>query len=288
MRLGPIPNAFMKYWLDRFPRLLSHSYHALQTCCNEPIFSCYYPSTAYMFSKPRYFYEDTEDFKPFDTGSKNRDSPKRFTYKPMNYPNFVMNRKPQQKAQNYGQMNIGDGNNTNYTRATKKGSYNFHRFFNNDQNSLRPEPNENTKWFDNSKVNEFVEILRGNGDGNVKSEIEEKIESHVIATEKPVPNVWNTDFEKEEDNFKMEDSEKKSDKSEKTEKKKIDKSKNSGQLKKDEKQKKKTKTNTATTNEESEEVDEDGFTTVRYRGHSGTKKKSVDNVPWIMPGQEKK
>lgn len=295
VRLGSIPNSFIKYWLDRFPRLLSHSYHALQSCCHEPIFCCYYPSTCYQFSKPRYFYEETEDFKPFDTGSKSRDSPKRFNYKPMNYPNFVMNRKPVQKSQNYAPMNIGDGNlNTNYMRATKKGSYNFHRFFNNDQNDFKPEPTENMKWLDNSKMNDNVEIIRGNGDGNIKIENEEKIESYEIGKEKPIPNVWNIDVEEKEMNVIVEESEKKS---EKVEKKKADKSDSSGQSKKEEnikhdkQQKKKVKVEAANgaVNKETEEVDEDGFTKVRYRGHSTTKKqKNTDNVPWIMPGQEKK
>lgn len=248
-----------------------------------------------MFSKPRYFYEETEDFKPFDTGSKSFGSPKRFNYKPMNYPNFVMNRKPAQKQQNYAPINIGDGNsNTNYMRATKKGSYNFHRFFNNDQNSFKPEPTENVKWLDNTKMNDYVEIIRGNGDGNVKIETEEKIESHEIDKEIPIPNAWNIDVEEKEKNLMMEDSEKKN---EKAEKKKADKSDSSGQSKKEEnikpdkQQKKKAKAEvaTASVNKEIEEVDEDGFTKVRYRGHSTTKKqKNVDNVPWIMPGQEKK
>lgn len=263
-----------------------------------------------MFTKPRYFYEETEDFKPFDTGSKSRDSPKRFNYKPMNYPNFVMNRKPAQKSQNYDykSINMNDGNpNTNYTRATKKGSYNFHRFFNNDQNSYKPTDSaENTKWFDNSNS---VEIIRGNGDGNVKPfervEIEEKIEYYEIDKEKPIQNIGNADFERNEEIAKVKDNEMKSEQAseaaegaEKVDKK--SKSENVGQPKKEkhDKQKKKARAEaaaaattpaTAFASEEPEEVDEDGFTKVRYRGHSNTKKhKSTDNVPWIVPGQEKK
>lgn len=222
-----------------------------------------------MFSKPRYFYEETEDFKPFDMGQKQRDSPKRFTYKPMNYPNFVMNRKPVQKLQNYAPMNGGDGNQNagNYLRGTKKGSYNFHRIFNNDQN-------------------DGVEIVRGNGDGYVRpNETDEKFDSHEIGTEKHIPNL---NYEKKDEAVKVEDGEKK------TEKKKSDKSENVSQFKKDENQKhdkpkKKAKAEAAATNKEPEEMDEDGFTKVKYRGHNTSKKqKSADNVPWIVPGQEKK
>ena len=221
-----------------------------------------------MFSKPRYFYEETEDFKPFDMGQKQRDSPKRYTYKGMNYPNFVMNRKPVQKLQNYAPMNGGDGNQNagNYMRGTKKGSYNFHGF--------KTDPND------------FVEIVRGNGDGYVRpNETEEKFDSHETGAEKNIPNV---NHEKRDEAGKVEDDEKK------TEKKKSDKSENVSQFKRDENQKhdkpkKKAKAEAAAASKEPEEVDEDGFTKVKYRGHSTSKKqKSADNVPWIVPGQEKK
>lgn len=228
-----------------------------------------------MFSKPRYFYEETEDFKPFDMGQKQRDSPKRFTYKPMNYPNFVMNRKPAQKLQNFAPMNGGDGNQNagNYVRGTKKGSYNFHRIFNNDQNGFKSDPND------------FVEIVRGNGDGYVRSNETEIFDSHETGTEQNIPNM---NYENKDEAGRVDDDEKM------TEKKKSDKSENVSQFKKDEyqkhdKPKKKAKAEAATANKEPEEVDEDGFTRVKYRGHNTSKKqKSAENVPWIVPGQEKK
>uniref|UniRef100_A0AAG5CTX8 non-specific serine/threonine protein kinase n=1 Tax=Anopheles atroparvus TaxID=41427 RepID=A0AAG5CTX8_ANOAO len=76
--LGTIPHEFTHYWLSRFPRLLSHSYHALSDSSREPIFRRYYThdddeqqhtpggssSTGgggYRFSKPSYFDQDGND-----------------------------------------------------------------------------------------------------------------------------------------------------------------------------------------------------------------------------------
>uniref|UniRef100_A0A182M786 non-specific serine/threonine protein kinase n=1 Tax=Anopheles culicifacies TaxID=139723 RepID=A0A182M786_9DIPT len=74
--LGKIPQQFTQYWISRFPRLLSHSYHALADCSREPIFKLYYnydedtepasgsipsQSSGYQFSKPSYFYEENND-----------------------------------------------------------------------------------------------------------------------------------------------------------------------------------------------------------------------------------
>ncbi|XP_027195463.2 serine/threonine-protein kinase/endoribonuclease Ire1 [Dermatophagoides pteronyssinus] len=40
--LGTIPNEFSKYFTKRFPRLIIHSYIALQSCSNEDLFQHYY------------------------------------------------------------------------------------------------------------------------------------------------------------------------------------------------------------------------------------------------------
>lgn len=54
--LGSIPNDFTKYWLSRFPLLLSHTYHAFSICAQEPIFSSYYKVlSTYCFTRPDYF-----------------------------------------------------------------------------------------------------------------------------------------------------------------------------------------------------------------------------------------
>lgn len=55
--LGCIPYEFTNYWVDRFPQLISHAYHAFSICSNEPIFKPYY-SSGYHFSRPWYFDAD--------------------------------------------------------------------------------------------------------------------------------------------------------------------------------------------------------------------------------------
>lgn len=55
--LGCIPHEFTNYWVDRFPQLISHAYHAFSICSNEPIFKPYY-SSGYHFSRPWYFDAD--------------------------------------------------------------------------------------------------------------------------------------------------------------------------------------------------------------------------------------
>uniref|UniRef100_A0A182SYR8 non-specific serine/threonine protein kinase n=1 Tax=Anopheles maculatus TaxID=74869 RepID=A0A182SYR8_9DIPT len=76
--LGTIPHQFTQYWISRFPRLLSHSYHALADSSREPIFRHYYnddedtehasgssavpsQSNGYKFSKPYYFNQENND-----------------------------------------------------------------------------------------------------------------------------------------------------------------------------------------------------------------------------------
>ncbi|XP_055543489.1 serine/threonine-protein kinase/endoribonuclease IRE1 [Wyeomyia smithii] len=56
--LGTIPQDFTDYWISRFPRLLSHAYHALAENSQEPIFRPYYNENSYHFTKPVYFEED--------------------------------------------------------------------------------------------------------------------------------------------------------------------------------------------------------------------------------------
>ncbi|KAH8292366.1 hypothetical protein KR054_009007 [Drosophila jambulina] len=55
--LGCIPHEFTNYWVDRFPQLISHAYHAFSICSNEPIFKPYY-NAGYHFSRPWYFDAD--------------------------------------------------------------------------------------------------------------------------------------------------------------------------------------------------------------------------------------
>ncbi|XP_030373454.1 serine/threonine-protein kinase/endoribonuclease IRE1 isoform X1 [Scaptodrosophila lebanonensis] len=55
--LGCIPHEFTNYWVDKFPQLISHTYHAFSICSNEPIFRPYY-NAGYHFSRPWYFDAD--------------------------------------------------------------------------------------------------------------------------------------------------------------------------------------------------------------------------------------
>ncbi|XP_062560540.1 serine/threonine-protein kinase/endoribonuclease IRE1 isoform X2 [Armigeres subalbatus] len=57
--LGAIPHKFTQYWINRFPHLLSHAYHALADYSHEPIFHSYYNDEVnYKFRKPAYFDEE--------------------------------------------------------------------------------------------------------------------------------------------------------------------------------------------------------------------------------------
>ncbi|XP_070424404.1 serine/threonine-protein kinase/endoribonuclease IRE2 isoform X2 [Equus przewalskii] len=41
--LGRIPDSFVQYFTNRFPRLLLHTYHAMRSCASESLFLPYYP-----------------------------------------------------------------------------------------------------------------------------------------------------------------------------------------------------------------------------------------------------
>lgn len=116
-KLGSLPNGFKSYWIDRFPRLLSHSYHALQNYSNEHSFHSYY-AVEYAFSKPTYFFRVTEDFVPIDSAKHQRDSPKKY----VKYDRFK-----HYDNGNGGAASTASHYVNNYTKPNKKGSYNFHR-----------------------------------------------------------------------------------------------------------------------------------------------------------------
>lgn len=151
--LGTIPNQFTKYWIQRFPKLVSHSYHALEQCSRENTFKSYY-SKVYTFAKPSYFFEPCEDFIPMELPPKpHRDSPakKSFYKDSTNLKNQLDQRKSFAIAGNGDISNI-------VAKSSRKGGYNFHR--NNDtdntnngsfilrQNILkkRKETTENVRW----------------------------------------------------------------------------------------------------------------------------------------------
>ncbi|XP_023584297.1 serine/threonine-protein kinase/endoribonuclease IRE2 isoform X2 [Trichechus manatus latirostris] len=41
--LGQVPDSFVQYFTNRFPRLLLHTYHAMRSCASESLFLPYYP-----------------------------------------------------------------------------------------------------------------------------------------------------------------------------------------------------------------------------------------------------
>ncbi|XP_055641091.1 serine/threonine-protein kinase/endoribonuclease IRE1 [Toxorhynchites rutilus septentrionalis] len=105
--LGSIPNDFTHYWIDRFPRLVSHTYHSLVDHSHEPIFRSYYDEVGYRFTKPAYFSEignDNFDLIRYYEGAqkmKASQSPKR---------------KPMQQEADSPQ------------KSTRRGTYNFGRY----------------------------------------------------------------------------------------------------------------------------------------------------------------
>lgn len=137
--LGALPAEFTNYWIARFPRLLSHSYHSLERCSSEHSFLAYYPKS-YTFSKPKYFEEETEDFVPTEQMKLSRDSPKK-------YFKYKLN-------ENFGN---GSGNMMrrfeNFARPTKKGSYNFHKNFSNNNNNGNINVSSSTSDFNTANNN---------------------------------------------------------------------------------------------------------------------------------------
>ncbi|XP_036324827.1 serine/threonine-protein kinase/endoribonuclease IRE1 [Rhagoletis pomonella] len=61
-KLGCIPHDFTNYWINKFPELISHAYHAFSICAEEPIFGHYY-NADYHFSRPWYFDADDNLFQ---------------------------------------------------------------------------------------------------------------------------------------------------------------------------------------------------------------------------------
>lgn len=58
--LGSVPVDFTKYWIVRFPELLSHAYHAMEICSKENSFKRYY-TPKFVFTKPYYLSDESLD-----------------------------------------------------------------------------------------------------------------------------------------------------------------------------------------------------------------------------------
>lgn len=131
--LGAIPYEFTEYWISKFPRLLSHSYHALEPCSKENSFLLYYPKS-YVFTMSGYFHsENTDDFVPSEQPKLMRDTSKKYNKDSRN--KYHGERRPSpHDLENVGSSplyrNVGRPLHgiDNFNKTTnKKGSYNFHR-----------------------------------------------------------------------------------------------------------------------------------------------------------------
>ncbi|XP_050078819.1 serine/threonine-protein kinase/endoribonuclease IRE1 [Anopheles maculipalpis] len=131
--LGTIPHQFTQYWISRFPRLLSHSYHALSDSSREPIFRHYYnddddaehaatggsvpsQSNGYKFTKPHYFSQEENDnyelIRYYETAQLMKNSTKSPKRRPAAGPDG-------QEGTTPGDRKLGTG------VSSKRGTYNF-------------------------------------------------------------------------------------------------------------------------------------------------------------------
>lgn len=118
--LGAVPTEFTKYWIQRFPYLVSHSFHAFEKHSYENAFKVYYDSV-YCFTKPEYFYRETDDCTwPEKFAKKLMDSPRR----------MAKDYRPRNNDRRQSQDGVVDGKplgDNTYKAGNKRGSYNFHK-----------------------------------------------------------------------------------------------------------------------------------------------------------------
>lgn len=120
--LGAVPVDFTKYWIQRFPYLVSHSYHALEKHSYENAFKIYY-DTSYCYAKPEYFYRETDDCVwPDKLSKKLDDSPRRMA------KDFRPRNNDRRLSQDMAEGGASKAMNDNlYKASNKRGSYNFHK-----------------------------------------------------------------------------------------------------------------------------------------------------------------
>lgn len=118
--LGAIPIDFTKYWIQRFPYLVSHSFHALEKHSHEAAYKDFY-DTSFRYAKPEYFYCETDDCVWPDKLMKTlSDSPKRYSkdFRPRNND---------RRTSNEGVDGTTKQSDNAYKAGNKRGSYNFHK-----------------------------------------------------------------------------------------------------------------------------------------------------------------
>lgn len=67
--LGAVPGDFTRYWVQRFPRLVSHAFHALESCAKESAMREYY-TDGYTFDKCDYFAQQFAEFVPAEAAPR--------------------------------------------------------------------------------------------------------------------------------------------------------------------------------------------------------------------------
>lgn len=108
--LGTIPCDFTRYWIMKFPNLLPHSYHAMESCSKENLFKRYY-SPQYVFNKPDYFYDDSYDNIELQELYENA--------------RLFYNKSPKKENRQPNTNNSSNNNTYNKAEKSKRGSYNF-------------------------------------------------------------------------------------------------------------------------------------------------------------------
>jgi Ribonuclease 2-5A len=111
--LGTPPSDFVKYWIHRFPYLISHTFHAMESCSKEASFRRYYCPT-FTFAKPDYLFdedldnEELRDIYEVARGLYNK-SPKKENRQPSANGNFNKTVTPSKR----GTYNFNSTNNQN-------------------------------------------------------------------------------------------------------------------------------------------------------------------------------
>jgi serine/threonine-protein kinase/endoribonuclease IRE1 len=114
-----MPCEFVRYWLNRFPHLLSHSYHAMEFCSREDALMRYY-TPQFVFTKPDYLYDslcDNFELQAIYDKILSNKSPK----KENRQHNFVNNN----GNGNYNSTNNKVDKNSQKPVKANRGAYNF-------------------------------------------------------------------------------------------------------------------------------------------------------------------